>query len=153
MNNTEGEQRYKKKYETAKRDVNRLSGKLFQTTTELEQCKGRLRKHEQTGWQQQLEPNDLKDLSLIDNVKNKDVAFAKLLIRALYPQRGISFQTKTVLGKRDAKNSPITPSKLNLMKSAFIWRLKDTERYSKQYFNKTFNKALADIKAIEKKNL
>lgn len=152
---TKDEQRYKKKYENAKHHVNRISGKLYQTTAELDQCKERLKKHEQIDihWQSQLEPNDLKDLSLIENVVKKDVAFAKLLIRVLYPQRGDSFQTKTVLGMRHEKNSPITPSKLILMRSAFIWRLNDTERYSKKYFNKTFNKALADVKALEKKTL
>lgn len=79
--------------------------------------------------------------------QKRDRYFSKKVLRALFKDMTSDFMGKTIKGKTE---KAICPKKVQFMRDAFAYHLRDTGRYNESYFIKVFSSGLNDIKQIYK---
>lgn len=140
--------KYKYKYSEAKKQVKTLSEEVTKLKGKLERQQMRSSEVDSQDWMREFDKNDLRIILNTPNDQKLDRLFAKKVLRGLIKDTR-QLLDKTIKGKGENSDA-FCPHKVQVMREAFVYRLKDTGRYNESYFMLVFSKGLSDIKSLLK---
>lgn len=140
--------KYKSKYSEAIQHVKALSEEVKKLKRKLERQQMRSKEMDFQNWMHEFDKNDLRIILSMSNNQKLDRLFAKKILRGLFKEAR-QLSDKTIKGKGENSDA-FCPHKVQVMREAFAYHLKDTGRYNESYFTSVFSKGLSDIKLLLK---
>lgn len=140
--------KYKLKYSEAMKHVQALCEEVIRLTRKLERQQMRSQEMDSQNWMRGFDKNDLRIILSMSNNQKLDRLFAKKVLRGLFKEAR-QLSDKTIKGKGENSDA-FCPHKVQAMREAFAYHLRDTGRYNESYFTSVFSKGLSDIKRLLK---